>query len=88
MEVRSGAEWQLPTGNKQYFDVLLTDAEAMDVHDEEWWTTLTPRQRFQWLSAEADLLVVSHMASQGAITTEFAKHRIEALKVQQKKVTR
>ena len=84
MEIRSGAEWQNKSGNKQYYDITLTDADATETLDPDKWAKLTLRRRIVWLTAEADQMVVAQMQRTGALTTEFAQERVKDLRQVQK----
>lgn len=78
MQVTSGAEWQVSSGNYRNYSV------GFDSHDGENmianWAELSIKDQLRELQKRADIMVLQYLNEEGAISDEMYRSRVSAVR--------
>lgn len=78
MNVTSGSEWLLPSGNKRYIEIGLNDDDGMILVPG--WEDLSWNERMDNLQKRADAEVLKYIFRDGGINEEFYRQRLEVIR--------
>lgn len=80
MQVTVGSEWPTSGGGRRSYALTLDKDDLCEQIGSERVATLSHQDILQQLNMRAEILVVSHVAKEGGMSTEMAQQRIRELK--------
>lgn len=75
MQVSSGAEWALPSGNRRSYSVALDSNDGLEALGEKW-EVLKPGEKLRWLQKRVDILVLQYLFEEDAIGKDMYEQRL------------